>query len=166
MKRSIRQRLAPGLALIAMAAAMTLAAFAPAQASATARTIVNRGDCLSTRSWTWAEQVVTRGCDGSLFQRWNMVLAIGDGGPDSFYRISNAYNDMCLDVAWFATNNWAHVVQAGCTGTDNQLWKKESAFDGSVILRPRHTNKCLDISWGWAIQYECNGSANQRFWLA
>src|SRR3954454_1824367 len=78
------------------------------------------------------------------------------------YRVSNAYNDMCLDVAWFATNNWAQVVQAGCTGTDNQLWKRERAWDGSEFLRPRHTNKCLDISWGWAIQYECNGSGNQR----
>jgi len=163
MKRSIRQRLARGLALIAMTAGMTLVAFAPAQA-ARRQTIVNRGDCLSTRSWTWAEQVVTRTCNGSLYQQWDFTLVLGDGGPDSYYKISNAYNDMCLDVAWAETRDWTKVVQAGCTGTDNQLWKKEQAWNLSTFLRPRHTNKCLDISWGWAIQYECNSSVNQQFW--
>lgn len=182
MKRSNRRHLAPLLAVvIATASGMTLAAFATAQAStnsaldrqttarqATTQTIVNRrnNECLSTQSWRRAEQVRTRGCDHSVFQQWSLIPTRWENN-ELYYKIVNAFNGMCLDVLDARTNNWAQVVQwtGPCVGVDNQLWKKQRTWNGSEMLRPKHTNKCLDISWGAAVQYECNGSQNQEFWI-
>lgn len=122
----------------------------------------HNGECLMTRSWTHAEQVVTRPCQGSSYSyQWWKFEAAGGG----YYRIINAYNDMCLDVAYVSQADWASVVQAGCWGDDNQLWRKNFKPDGYFELIAKHSQKCLDISWGWAIQYGCTNNTNERFIL-
>jgi hypothetical protein len=167
MKRSIRRRLAPLIAVvIATAGGM---AFAASAAQADEIFSLSHQRCLSTQSWRWAEQIVTRGCNSSVYQRWNFIPVTGPAGdPGTYYMISNAYNDLCLDVGWAKTNNGAAVVQADCWGGDNQLWRREQTWSGADMLRPRHTEKCLDISTGLfnngdAIQWECHGGTNQVF---
>jgi hypothetical protein len=171
MKRSIRRRLAP---LLAVVIATTGMAFAASAAQAT--TIVSRSNqgCLSTQSWKWAEQIVTRGCNSSVYQQWTFIPVLGNGEPGTYYRISNAYNDLCLDVGWDKRNNGAAVVQSDCWGGDNQLWRRQHTASGAEMLRPRHTQKCLDISTGWlqgpngnAVHWECSGDKPwQEFWIS
>jgi hypothetical protein len=39
-----------------------------------------------------------------------------------YYKLVNTNSGMCLDVAWFSQADGGNVLQATCTGTDNQLW--------------------------------------------
>lgn len=120
----------------------------------------HNSECLMTRSWTYAEQIVTRPCQGRdyLYQWWKFD-SVGGG----YYRIVNAFNDMCLDVAWANYADWAHVVQGGCWGGSNQFWRMNDTSDGYFELIVQHSQKCLGISFGWAIQFGCNNQSNERF---
>jgi hypothetical protein len=60
-------------------------------------------------------------------QWWQMVRA----NPNEvtavpYYKIVNVNSQKCLDVAYSSQANGANVLQANCTGTDNQLWDLEN----------------------------------------
>jgi hypothetical protein len=40
-----------------------------------------------------------------------------------YYKVINLNSGRCLDVAWFSQSDGGNVLQANCTGTDNQLWR-------------------------------------------
>ena len=110
------------------------------------------------------EQLTTNWCNGGSAQQWRFTAVTGTGSA-TYYRISNAYNGWCVDVGWWGAYNRAPVVQAGCWGGDNQLWRKERTYSGAWMLRPKHTQACLDIAYGWAVHWECIGTQWQEFWI-
>jgi len=79
--------------------------------------------------------------------------------------VVNRYNGMCMDVRDAPTSDWAVVQQGGCVGGGhaNQLWRKQYVGAENYRLIARHSGRCLDIYYGWAIQYACNGGDQQRF---
>ena len=187
MKQSIRRRLAPLLAVvITTASGMTLAAAGTAQANtaspldheitnqqSTTYQIQNRrnSECLTAPSWREAQQIITRGCEDPRFQpaqrQWSFIPVRWENNQ-LYYMIVSAYNDMCLDVLHAEEANWAIVAQwtGPCIGGDNQLWRVERRPSSWQQLTVKHTGKCLDISWGAAIQFTCeHRSENQDFWI-
>jgi hypothetical protein len=123
------------------------------------------GECLKTKSWQHAEQVRTHVCDTGIQQVWHLSSVGKNSTGNDLYRLVNSYNDMCLDVPYANQDNFTPVVQVGCWGGDNQFWEATYLANGYYQFVVQHSGKCLDISWGAAIQYGCNNSSNQRFAL-
>jgi hypothetical protein len=132
--------------------------------------VVNQrnNECLMTTSWVPERQLETRDCGDSRWQqhqKWTFRYG-GYYNGFHYYEVVNAYNDMCMSVQYASTSDWAEVQQAGCRGSGHyyQLWKLVSV-GGYYELVALHSDKCLDISWGKAIQFGCNGATNQHFHL-
>jgi|SRR4051812_44830198 hypothetical protein len=83
-----------------------------------------------------AASAVQWNCDSvqnpSIVWRAEKVLTTADGIP--FFRIVNVNSSKCLDVGWFSQDAGASVLQATCTGTDNQLWAFYNVSNGSLGL--------------------------------
>ncbi|MGZ4619699.1 MAG: RICIN domain-containing protein [Frankiaceae bacterium] len=65
--------------------------------------------------------VVQRTGDWSYSQIWQRKYIQTVNGID-YFELVNKNSGKCLDVAWFDLSDGAKVLQANCTGTDNQLW--------------------------------------------
>jgi hypothetical protein len=62
------------------------------------------------------------GPDARYSQMWTTVYAKTENGIP-YYKLVNFRSGLCLDVAWFSQADGGNVLQANCTGTDNQLWQ-------------------------------------------
>lgn len=119
-------------------------------------------ECLMNQNWRIGSQIITRGCNGETRQRWG-IRDLDGAGPGQLNEITNRYTDMCLTVSGASQNDWAQVVQANCSGDASQHWLLTQGEGGWQELKPEHSWKCLDISWGSAIQYGCNHGSNELF---
>lgn len=85
------------------------------------------------------------------------------------------HSGMCLNVAHASPYNGASVVQATCSGYNNERWTFRHVdtdwWTGyrfyQVVVK--HSGKCLDVKDGSkdhaapVIQYSCNGGGNQQW---
>jgi hypothetical protein len=62
------------------------------------------------------------GTDRRFSQMWYTVYVKTENGI-KYYKLQNFNSGRCLDVAWFSQADGGNVLQAHCTGTDNQLWQ-------------------------------------------
>jgi hypothetical protein len=81
------------------------------------------GKCLDVAngSLQHAADVIQWTCNYTDSQLWTPIYVKTVGGVP-FYMLENKKSWKCLDVAWFSTADGGNVLQANCTGTDNQLW--------------------------------------------
>ncbi|MFI0513031.1 RICIN domain-containing protein [Streptomyces sp. WSLK1-5] len=86
-----------------------------------------------------------------------------------YHEIRVEHSGMCLDVAYYSTQNGAQVVQANCTGGTNQQWKITPLGGDRFTIKARHSDKCLDVAWASTrerasvVQANCTGAANQAW---
>lgn len=84
------------------------------------------------------------------------------------------HSQMCLNVAHASPYDGAGIVQATCTGYNNERWDIRHVdtdwWTGYKYFefRVRHTGKCLDVPGGSTgyvqlQQWGCNGGRNQQF---
>jgi hypothetical protein len=84
---------------------------------------------------------------------------------DTVYKIHARHSGKCLEVANSHTHVGARVQQFGCHSLPNQKWYVIWDRDGRLVIKPVHApNRCLAISDGRAVLWECYGSEhlNQR----
>lgn len=85
------------------------------------------------------------------------------------YLISALHSGKCLDVQDGAFHHTANVLQAHCTSTWNQHWRRQDTGNGWFILVARHSGKCLDVAWqstdhaANVIQANCWAGYNQQW---
>ena len=89
---------------------------------------------------------------------------------DGYYHISSYKNNYCLDVFLAKDVNCANIqAYSTYSGNNNQQWRLYK--NGSYFnLKPKHSNRCLDIYGGAdtstnANIYEFNGTNAQKFTL-
>jgi hypothetical protein len=74
----------------------------------------------------------------------------------------------CWDVAWGSAANQAQLQVFNCHDGANQRWTIQPNGDGTVEIRNKNSNKCLDYpvgGGGYLQQFDCHGGTNQRWRL-
>lgn len=85
------------------------------------------------------------------------------------FLITAHHSAKCLDVAHAWTHHGANVLQANCTGTWNQHWRRQDTTDGFFLLIARHSGKCLDVAHASTlhgadvVQADCWAGFNQQW---
>lgn len=69
---------------------------------------------------------------------------VGDG----YYKITNKYSDMVLDVQSYGTKDGANVIQYPWKTTTNQIWRLHILRDGHLSIISKNSGKVLDIKDG------------------
>ncbi|GIF00717.1 RICIN domain-containing protein [Paractinoplanes rishiriensis] len=160
--RSVRQIGVTLLAVVALLSAGNAAAAATPLPQWATHQIVARhsGHCL-TGFIPKGSQARTAACGTEVDQRWALYPTYP---ASQWYYVRTVAYDTCLDVEGAALDNWAHVNHQPCgyAGT-NRHWRLVLTDGGYYELINRWSNRCLDISWGWAVQYDCNNGYHQQF---
>lgn len=102
----------------------------------------------------------------SLSQRW-AVTRLADGS----WKLSNLYNQLCLDSAAASGTTWA--VQNPCAGAASQEWQLVPTSNGYYVIENASTSLVLDLSTqpasgsgAWLSETSLGGSATQsQQWL-
>lgn len=111
--------------------------------------------------------------NGSLNQSWNMQPSVY-GVPNM--NLIGGHSNKCIGVNGGSTAQGASIIQWTCNNNADQLWvwgwTGRYASSGWPIWEPVNNKSamCLGISGGstannaYAIQWSCNGNADQEWW--
>lgn len=81
------------------------------------------------------------------YQKWNVIpVANTVGGDFSYFSITNAQNDLSLDLLNWSLEDGGSIIAYNHDGGTNQQFFIEYAGDGWYYIRSRHSALCLEAS--------------------
>jgi hypothetical protein len=132
------------------------------------------GRCLDVAGWSLADvgAIIQWDCHHGNNQKWRLNLvghtervAVG------YYSLVSKHSGKCADVHGGNKNNGAHLIQYGCHGGDNQVFKLDYLGNGNAVLTAKHSGRVVDVS-GWSTsdgaqvhQWDRHNGGNQQWIL-
>lgn len=169
---AIPRSAAAALGLLALVAAFSLVAPAPAQAWPWYEVRARHSEkCLDVANWSFLHgaDVIQGTCWQGENQLWELQPTFNGSWFTGYYKVVVMLSGKCLDVAHASTAHLADVIQGTCGNGWNQQWKLVGTDSNWWMLVARHSGKCLDVAHmstahtANVIQGTCWGGYNQQW---
>jgi hypothetical protein len=127
--------------------------------------LVNAGECLDIYGAFTVDvtPAITWSCADSPNQRFSLLLVPGTSGS---YYLYAQHSQKCLDIEGGSVSPGARVIQYGCHGGINQVFRFESAGTDAWHLVAAGSGLCVTAgASGDVTQQPCSDAASQRWAL-